>query len=188
MTLRAKPPSTLPRVITSGWSGSVWRLTSCWSATTTWAATAIASIAWWGRAAWPPRPITSMSSPSLAAVAGPGVALSGPPAGREDVQGEDGGDRGRLERAVLDHPRGAGAALLGGLEEQLDVSRAAAPAREQRRGAEQHGGVGVVAAQVGDAGHGGGVVGTSFASWIGSASMSARRATVGPSARPRSGR
>ena len=47
------------------------------------------------------------------------------PAGQKipEVEGEDGVDRRVFEDAVLDHRRRAGGHLLGGLEDELDVTR-----------------------------------------------------------------
>jgi len=69
------------------------------------------------------------------------------------VEPEDRAHVRRLQRAVLDHARRTGAALLGRLEQQLHVPTRWALTRQQRRRPEQHGGVGVVAAQVGHPRH-----------------------------------
>ena len=74
--------------------------------------------------------------------------------GRPHVHPEDAVDS--LQAAVGDHRRGAaGEALLVRLEDEADRTRQrVARLREDARGAEEHGGVGVVSAEVSDAGDG----------------------------------
>ena len=62
-----------------------------------------------------------------------------------------------FEQAVLQHGLGAAAAFFGGLEDKLDGASPGGVLHEQCRGAEQAGGVAVMAAGVHDAGGGGGV-------------------------------
>ena len=132
----------------------------------------------------PPRPSISMVMRSAAAISGPG-RMANSPTGRPGiiVHAVDFLDAEAVHQAVLDHGLAAGAALLGRLEDHHRGAGEVARLGEVARGAEQHGGVAVVAAGVHLAGHRR-LVGTSFASSIGSASMSARSPITRPARRP----
>ena len=76
---------------------------------------------------------------------------------RHVVHAEDGLHRKALEQAVFHHLARAAAVLFGGLEDQVHGAFKAAGARQLLRGAQQHGGVAVVAAGVHHAGVAAGV-------------------------------
>ena len=102
-----------------------------------------------GRAAWPPLPVTSMKMPSLAASSGPG-RMANCPTGIPGMLCMP-NTSWMFQRSIIpvvDHRLAAGAALLGGLED--DDGRAVEVARLAQilGGAEQHGRVPVVAAGV----------------------------------------
>jgi hypothetical protein len=82
-------------------------------------------------------------------------------------------DAEALHHTILDHLATAAAALLGRLEDHDRGSGKVARLGEVARGAQEHRGVAIMAAGVHLAGHGD-LYGRSFASMIGSASMSAR--------------
>ena len=107
------------------------------------------SIARCGRAAWPPRP-----SMSIADIVGrrhdrtrPDRELPDRQAG-EIVHTVDLADAEALHQPVVEHGLGAGAALFGRLEDHHRGAGEIARLGEIARGAEQHGGVAVVAAGV----------------------------------------
>ncbi len=62
------------------------------------------------------------------------------------VQGEDGVAGEPLEQPLLHHHAAAALALLGGLEDEVDGALEVAGLRQVLRGAQQHGGVAVMAA------------------------------------------
>ena len=103
---------------------------------------------------------------------------------RPEVQADDLVDA--VHGAGVHHAlRAAGQRLLAGLEEEADLARELVlQAREDGGHAEQDGGVAVVAARVHHAGVRGGEGQRRSASSIGSASMSARMASVGPGRPP----
>ncbi len=98
------------------------------------------------------------------------------------VQAEDRVAREAIEQAVGDHALCAAvlAGFFGRLEDQVHRAGEVAGARQLARGAQQHGGVAVMAAGVHFSGDGGWHRGTPVSSWIGSASMSARTLTRAP--------
>ena len=67
MMFGAVPPWMLPMVSTAGSSGGDSRETSVCSATINSAAATTGSATWWGIAAWPPVPLSSMSKASAEA-------------------------------------------------------------------------------------------------------------------------
>ena len=91
------------------------------------------------------------------------------------VQAEHLLGREALEQPVVDHHPPAAAALLGRLEDQVDGAGEVAGLGEIARRTQQHGGVAVMAAGVHPAGTPRRPGERRLASWIGRASMSARR-------------
>ena len=178
-TLWLLPPCTWVTDSTADSAGSMRRATMVFSCTTSWLAASSTSGVRCGCAAWPPRPRSTMSKRSAAAMIGPGPRLRvaqrqvGPV-----VQRVHRVAREALEQALLDHHPRTAAALLGRLEDEVHRAVEAARARELACRAEQHRGVAVVAAAVVHAGDAGSRSARRDCSAIGSASMSARRPTA----------
>ena len=108
-----------------------------------------------GRAPWLPLPPMVMSKKAPPAMAGPGGdgEAADVHAGAI-VHAVDGVAREALEQVVLEHGEGAAAALLAGLEDEVDGAAEVAGLGEVLGGAEEHGGVAVMAAGVHLAWHG----------------------------------
>ena len=122
-----------------------------------------------------------MVNSSVAAMIGPGRMreLADRQAGHV-VHAVDLGDAEALHHAVLDHLVAAAAAFFGRLEDHGHRAGEIARLGEIFRGAEQHGGVAVMAAGVHLAGNASRHRACRSSRVIGSASMSARRPTVRP--------
>ena len=107
------------------------RVTITCSACTISAATGIGSLARYGVDAWPPLPVTVISSTSADAIsAPPRVQIDARRQVRRDVQRERGVDRRvTVEHALVDHVPRAVEALFAGLEHEANG------ARQTRRGA-----------------------------------------------------
>ena len=95
-----------------------------------------------------------MSKKSAPAIAGPDTETRSPWFGRRDYAARKSRRRKPLEQAVLEHRLGAAEAFLGRLEDEVHGAVEIARLGQIARGAEQHGGVAVMAAAVKPAGFG----------------------------------
>ena len=153
MTLKVSPPWMLPIVMTPACAGSTLRATMLWRAVTMWAAITTGSLPWCGMAPCAPLPVMAISRLATAAMIGPSRHrnVAGRGAGPV-VQAVDALDGEAVEQPFFHHDAAAAAILLGGLEDEVDGAAEVARFGQILGGAEQHGGVAVMAAGVHPAG------------------------------------
>ena len=153
MMLRLVPAWNTPTVSTTGSNTSNRRVTMVCSAVTISAATGIGSSVWCGVEPCPPAPTTRTNSPAEAAISGPGRDEKTPRSRSrgehvQPVRGVD-GSAGGGQHPLGDHVAGPVEALFAGLEHEDHVTgEVRASGAEQLGGADQAGGVQVVAAGV----------------------------------------
>ncbi len=153
ITLWVAPACTSPHTRVAPARGSSRRDSAAGRPVTRCPSAKVRSWVRWGREVWPPCPESSTSTASAAPVSGPTLRPTVPSRGWVAVQGV--GADGVVERSLRHQPlRPARHDLLGGLEEQPHAARqrrARVELGERQRGAQQRGGVDVVAAGVGHA-------------------------------------
>ena len=149
MTFHVSPPCTCVTLTTPASSGWMLRATIVCSALITCAANGIGSRPRCGIAAWPPRPVATISKMSYAPISGPSRnAIAADGKLRPVVHAVHGLHRKAVEQALLHHDAAAALVLLGGLEDEVRRAVEALALRHRARRAEEHRRVAVVAARV----------------------------------------